>query len=66
MAQQSEKRILTRTTETKVFLNYELDGVSINFTFRTDVKKELVAGKEILQRAIADIEKELAIIDAKR
>lgn len=54
-----DKKILQSVTETKKVFSYELDGVSINFTMRTDIKKELKAGVQILERAIADFKKEL-------
>lgn len=54
-----DKKILQSATETKKVFSYELDGVSINFTMRTDIKKELKAGIQILERAIADFKKEL-------
>ena len=61
----NKKPILVATDETKKSFNYTLDGISIGFNFRIDVKKELKAGKEILQRAMKDIDVELAKIDEK-
>lgn len=39
--------------------NYNLGDVKLGFTLRTDVKVELKAFKELLERALEDIVKEL-------
>ena len=56
------KNILQATSEEKKTFSYQLEGVSINFTLRTDIKKELKAGIEILKKAIEDFNQELAKI----
>lgn len=65
MKNKEQKKILTTTNESKKTFNYALDGISINFTLRTDIKKELKAGVEILERAIEDFKKELSTIKSK-
>lgn len=52
-------RILQSDNVTKKTWNYSLDGVNINFTLRNDVKIELKAAVEILQKAIKDFEAEI-------
>lgn len=39
--------------------SYELDGVTLNTTLRIDVKKDLKAWLQILERCKADVEEEL-------
>lgn len=39
--------------------SYELDGVALNVTLRIDVKKDLKAWLQILERCKADVEEEL-------
>lgn len=39
--------------------NYSKNGVQLNFTLRTDVKTEMKYFKELLEKAIEDINKEL-------
>lgn len=65
MKNSEQKKILTATTEAKKTFSYELNGVTFNATLRIDVKKELVAMKEILVRAIEDFDKELLTIKSK-
>jgi len=57
------KKVLKRTEETKRTYSYELDGISFNFTLRTDIKKELKAAIQILKSAVADFERDLEAID---
>lgn len=53
-----KKQIIENHTENKTF-NYQKDKVSLVFTLRTDVKKELKNFKDLLEKAIVDIDKEL-------
>jgi hypothetical protein len=39
--------------------SYELNGVKLDFTLRQDVKAEMVAFKEMMTRAIKDIDQDL-------
>jgi hypothetical protein len=39
--------------------NYSKNGVELNFTLRTDIKTELNIFKELMEKAIEDIKKEL-------
>lgn len=39
--------------------SYTRDGVNLKFTLRTDVKKELKPFKELLLKALEDIESDL-------
>ena len=43
---------------TKKF-DYELNGVTLDFTLRVDVKKELKSFKELLVRGLEDVNTEL-------
>lgn len=65
MKNSEQNKILLATNESKKTFNYELNGVNINFILRTDVKKELKAGIEILERAIEDFKKELLTIKSE-
>lgn len=60
-----QKGIMKKSNEERKTFNYELDGVSFNINLRVDIKKELVAMKEILKVASEDVEKELSILDTK-
>jgi len=53
-----DKKVMQVNQEAKKTFGYELNGVSISFNLRTDVKTELVAAKAILERAIEDFDKE--------
>lgn len=53
-----DKILKTDSTVNKQF-NYSLDGVNFNVTIRIDVKKELKAMLQILDRCKADMEAEL-------
>jgi len=55
----ADKKIMKAETVSSKKFSYTLDGVDVNLTLRTDVKKELKACKEILVRAIQDIDDEL-------
>lgn len=55
----SQKRIMQTGHEERKTYSYDLEGVHISFNLRIDVKKELIAAKEILQRAIKDFDKDL-------
>ena len=59
----NDKKIMATEQITKKTFNYELDGVAINFTMRTDVKRELVAGVKILEKAISDFQEEIKKLD---
>ncbi len=39
--------------------DYTLDGCNLNFSLRQDVKKELVAFKQLMIKAIKDIDEDL-------
>lgn len=53
-----DKILKADSTVNKQF-NYSLDGVNFNVTIRIDVKKELKAMLQILDRCKADMEAEL-------
>ena len=61
-----QKGIMKKVEEQRKTFNYELDGISFNIVLRVDIKKELVAMKEILKVASVDVEKELLILDTKK
>lgn len=42
---------------------YELDGITLSFTLRVDVKRQLKAWLALMEAAREDIEKELARLD---
>lgn len=54
-----DDKILKADTTTKKDFNYSLDGVNFNVTIRIDVKKELKAMIQIIDRCKADMEAEL-------
>lgn len=39
---------------------YTLDGVKLSFTLRQDVKKEMVDFKSLMEKAIKEIEEDIA------
>lgn len=49
----------SKSTEENKTWRYEHQGVSLSFTLRSDIKKELKAAIEILQRAIGDFQEQL-------
>lgn len=59
MASQNNK-ILVRNPITQKTFSYTRGQVSMNFTLRTDIKEELVAGLEISEALVKDIKEELA------
>lgn len=44
----------TETIERKEY-SYQIGGVALKFTLRTDVKSELKAWKELMERAMVDV-----------
>jgi hypothetical protein len=54
----NDKILKADSTVNKQF-NYSLDGVNFNVTVRVDVKKELKAMIQIIDRCKADMEAEL-------
>jgi len=54
----NDKILKTDSTVNKQF-NYSLDGVNFNVTVRVDIKKELKAMIQIIDRCKADMEAEL-------
>ena len=54
----NDKILKTDSTVNKQF-SYSLDGVNFNVTVRIDVKKELKAMIQIIERCKADMEAEL-------
>lgn len=44
--------------ENKTF-SYSKDGVTLNFTLRIDIKKQLVAFEEMLVEAIKDVKEQI-------
>ena len=57
------KKQLKKSQEDKRTFNYEQDDVKLNFTLRTDVKRELVAFLDLLNEAKVDIEKVIKSFD---
>ena len=53
------KKTLQAKSETRKKFDYELDGITLNFTLRIDIIKELKAFKEILEEATNDVIDEL-------
>lgn len=51
-------KIKTDHIERKTF-NYEKNGVRLDFTLRTDIKTEMRVFKELLEKAIKEINEEL-------
>lgn len=51
----------TETVQRKEYV-YALGGVQLKFTLRTDVKTELKAWKELMERAAIDIDADLAAL----
>jgi len=43
--------------------NYELGHIKLNFSLRTDIKDELKGFKQLLERALKDIDEELTKLD---
>lgn len=54
------KRPMTMTQITRKEYAYEKNGVRLAFSLRTDIKTELAAFAEILERAHADVKNDLA------
>lgn len=46
--------------------SYELNGVNLDFTLRQDVKIEMVAFREMMVRAIKDIDIDLENVGVKK
>lgn len=57
--------ISTEKIERKEF-SYSKQGVNLNFSLRTDIKKELVIFKEILEKAAQDVSAEIARVGGKQ
>lgn len=55
----SKIMVVSTPTESKT-LNYKKGDVSVGFTFRTDIKQEMKDLREILTKAIEDIDVELS------
>ncbi len=53
------KKDLKKESEENKKFNYEKDGTKLNFTLRTDIKKQLSNFKEILVEALSDVEAQL-------
>ncbi len=52
----------SETIQRKEFI-YNLGAIQLKFTLRTDVKAELKAFKELIERAVRDIDTELTNFD---
>lgn len=57
------KPVMTASTVQKKDYSYEIGGTSLRFTLRTDVKIELKAFLELMERAREDIQKDLAALN---
>lgn len=53
------KGVLQTNNVTSKNFSYQLDGVSLNISLRTDIKKDMVSMLKILDRCKADIEDEI-------
>ncbi len=42
--------------------SYELDGIKLSFTLRTDIKKDLKIFRSLMEKATKDIDEDLAAI----
>jgi len=65
MASKNNKPVLQAKTIQRKEFDYTLGGVNLNFKLRTDVKVELKAFKELMERGIEDINAELAAMKTK-
>lgn len=54
-----QKGPVRRDHTTNKKFGYNKDGVTLDFTLRTDVKIELVAFLEMLKQAVVDVQEEL-------
>lgn len=53
------KGVLQSNNSVSKAFSYELDGVALNVTLRVDIKKDMKAFIQILDRCKADVEEEL-------
>jgi len=54
-----EKKILKKSHEINKTFNYSKGDVSLSFVLRTDLKVVMLDFKELLEKALADIDEEL-------
>lgn len=60
------KDIITSEKIERKDFSYSKQGVNLNFQLRTDIKKELVIFKEILEKAAEDVAAEIARVGGKQ
>ncbi len=60
-----QKGIIKKEQVPQKKYNYELEGVTLNFTLRQDVKNEMVKFSKLLEQAIKDIDLDLTKFDKK-
>lgn len=58
--------ILKKETITRKEYNYQLQGTSLIFTLRTDNTTELFPYRELLKLGLADVEKDINLIQKSR
>lgn len=62
---QEQKKVLQSNKETNKKFSYELEGLTLNMTLRIDIKKELVAMRQMLLKGVMDIDIELSLIKSE-
>ena len=56
----NKKQLMSVNNIQRKEFNYVLGNIKLNFTLRTDVKAEMKGFKELMERAIKDLDEELA------
>jgi len=60
MGKNYQKKVMQTNNSTMRQFNHTLGEVTINVSFRTDIKQQLKDGREILKTILQEVEEELA------